>query len=71
MPSQEYNARECRCVCNNFEDQAKCNDIWDSDSCSCKCKDILECTSGFIFDYKTCRWVVIKFVFKKTIRIYT
>ncbi|VVC33744.1 Vascular endothelial growth factor, heparin-binding domain,Cystine-knot cytokine,PDGF/VEGF domain [Cinara cedri] len=57
--SQVYNAKECRCVCNNFEDQDKCDEkrdikMWDSESCSCQCMEVQECTSGFKFNYNTC-----------------
>lgn len=55
-----YVAKECRCVCNNLEDQNKCDEqsdikMWDSESCSCKCMEVEECTTGFIFNYNTCR----------------
>ncbi|XP_027851555.1 vascular endothelial growth factor A-like [Aphis gossypii] len=57
-PSQMYSTRECRCVCNNSEEEQKCDEqekkIWDSDTCSCQCIEEQECTTGYKFDYDTC-----------------
>ncbi|XP_050434463.1 vascular endothelial growth factor C-like [Adelges cooleyi] len=57
---QKYHPNECRCVCSNEEDQEKCNEehdikLWNPATCTCQCRDVQECTSGFIFDYTTCR----------------
>lgn len=57
-PSQVYSSRECRCICNNSEEEQKCDEqekkIWDSDTCSCQCIEEQECTTGYKFDYDTC-----------------
>ncbi|XP_050544863.1 platelet-derived growth factor subunit A-like [Daktulosphaira vitifoliae] len=57
---QVYHPNECRCVCSNDEDQDKCNaeqdiKLWNPSTCSCQCRDVQECTSGFLFDYNSCR----------------
>ncbi|VVC33746.1 Cystine-knot cytokine,PDGF/VEGF domain [Cinara cedri] len=60
-PSQMYNPKGCNCICNNTEDQYKCNaerdtKMWDSDSCSCKCRKVENdnCTTGSEFNNNTC-----------------
>ncbi|KAL4112985.1 hypothetical protein QTP88_016697 [Uroleucon formosanum] len=58
-PLQTYYPNECRCTCSNEEDRDKCNDeynlkLWNSATCTCQCREIKECTSGFAFDYNTC-----------------
>lgn len=62
-PLQEYNKRECQCVCKNLEAQDKCNEetkIWNSKTCICECAQEEECTTGFKFDLNTCRCVILK-----------
>ncbi|XP_046394881.1 uncharacterized protein LOC124162403 [Ischnura elegans] len=61
---QEYRDRECRCVCVNFDDEEKCNadsemKIWDPRECTCKCREVKECSTGFYHDEKTCRCMEI------------
>lgn len=55
---QDYNAKECRCICNNFEEQDMCDQqekkIWDSKTCSCQCIEERECSTGFYFNHNTC-----------------
>jgi len=56
---QNYYHDECRCVCSNEEDHDKCikeNDLklWNPATCTCQCREIIECTSGFGFNYNTC-----------------
>lgn len=54
--SQMYDARECQCVCNDSGEE--CDEekkMWDSDTCSCRCFKLDECTTGEQFDYNTCR----------------
>ncbi|KAL5234634.1 hypothetical protein ACI65C_002044 [Semiaphis heraclei] len=58
-PLQTYYPNECRCMCSNEEDRDKCNNeyslkLWNSATCTCQCREIKECTSGFAFDYNTC-----------------
>lgn len=58
-PLQTYYPNECRCMCSNEEDRDKCNEeynlkLWNSATCTCQCREIKECTSGFGFDYNTC-----------------
>lgn len=57
--TQVYSANECRCVCDNHEDQDKCEEehetkLWDSETCSCRCIEEKDCTTGFKFNYETC-----------------
>jgi len=53
-----YDARECQCVCNDSDEECKEQEkkVWDSDTCSCQCFEVKECTTGTKFDYNTCRW---------------
>ncbi|XP_026812220.1 vascular endothelial growth factor C-like [Rhopalosiphum maidis] len=58
-PLQTYYPDECRCMCSNEEDRDKCieeNDLklWNPATCTCQCREIKECTSGFGFNYNTC-----------------
>lgn len=65
-----YNAKECRCVCNNSQDQDQCDKepktkIWNSDTCLCQCMEEIECTTGFKFDQRTCKWVILRRYIRK------
>ncbi|RXG68120.1 hypothetical protein Avbf_01054 [Armadillidium vulgare] len=47
----------CSCKCNA---EAECltkekTHVWDSATCSCSAKDVLECSSGFQFDHADCK----------------
>ncbi|NP_001280425.1 uncharacterized protein LOC100568518 precursor [Acyrthosiphon pisum] len=55
-PSQVYDARDCRCFCNNSEEILcdKPSKVWNSDICSCQCVEEQECTTGYKFNYNTC-----------------
>jgi len=56
-----YNARECQCICNDSEEcEEQEKKVWNSDTCSCQCVEEQECTTGYKFDYNTCRWVIFK-----------
>ncbi|CAG5104033.1 Protein of unknown function [Cotesia congregata] len=62
---QDYIQDECRCVCSNTDDEAKCKrfshiKIWDSDKCECGCREIEPCSEGLYFDKNTCRCLPIK-----------
>ena len=57
---QSYVPEECRCMCNNVDEQKKCiknNDtkIWNPEQCTCFCREEQECSTGFYFDQNTCR----------------
>ncbi|KAG8039913.1 hypothetical protein G9C98_000642 [Cotesia typhae] len=57
---QDYIEDECRCICSNTDDEAKCKNnshikIWDSDKCECGCREIEPCHEGLYFDKNTCR----------------
>ncbi|KAG8235591.1 hypothetical protein J437_LFUL016190 [Ladona fulva] len=61
---QEYRAKECQCVCLNVDDEEKCNSeratkLWDPKTCTCGCRDLKECTTGYYFDEKTCSCVPV------------
>lgn len=57
-----YDARECRCFCNDSEETVceKPSKVWNSDICSCQCVEELDCTTGYKFDYNTCRCEMFK-----------
>ncbi|KAL7644441.1 UNVERIFIED_CONTAM: hypothetical protein RMT77_005273 [Armadillidium vulgare] len=57
---QKYNENECSCECIDTQEEAECltkekTHVWDSATCSCRCKDVLECSSGFQFDHADCK----------------
>lgn len=65
---QTYHPNDCRCMCNNEDDRDKCNEeyslkLWNPATCTCQCRETQECTSGFGFDYNTCRCAHVFFVF--------
>lgn len=47
---------QCNVSMNEFrlQDNSK---IWDSDDCTCRCRDSKECTTGTFFDESTCRCI--------------
>ncbi|XP_034171235.2 PDGF- and VEGF-related factor 1 [Osmia lignaria lignaria] len=56
---QSYIPAECRCMCNNVDEEEKCyknNDtkIWNPELCTCFCREEQECSTGFYFDQNTC-----------------
>lgn len=54
-PLQTYIARECRCMCR---DRSQCaqNQVWDEDTCMCKCAQKIDNCQGFShFSESTCR----------------
>ncbi|KAF0750820.1 vascular endothelial growth factor C-like [Aphis craccivora] len=70
-PLQTYYPNECRCMCSNEEDRDKCNEeynlkLWNSATCTCQCREIKECTSGFGFDYNTCGCEALRLRIKNT-----
>lgn len=57
---QAYVPGECKCVCTNTDEAEKClknNDVklWDPKLCTCLCRTIQDCSTGFYFDQNTCR----------------
>ncbi|XP_076236607.1 PDGF- and VEGF-related factor 1 isoform X2 [Calliopsis andreniformis] len=57
---QSYVKDECRCRCNNIDEEDKCRKnnetkIWNPELCTCLCRDEQECSTGFYFDQNACR----------------
>lgn len=55
-PLQSFIARECRCMCTN-RGSVRCapNQVWDEDTCSCKCAQTIDNCPGFSrFSDSTC-----------------
>ncbi|KYM81230.1 hypothetical protein ALC53_08301 [Atta colombica] len=56
---QHYEPHNCKCACNNVDEEEKCrkNDtkIWNSTLCVCTCRIIEPCTTGYYFNPNTCR----------------
>ncbi|XP_003696855.2 uncharacterized protein LOC100869681 [Apis florea] len=56
---QSYIPEECTCACNNVDEKKKCNEsnmkMWHPDLCSCFCREVRECSTGFYFDQNSCR----------------
>lgn len=57
---QTYNKTKCSCNCINLQERDKCYaenalKFWDTDSCSCQCRNIVDCSSGTKFDLQTCQ----------------
>lgn len=53
-----------------MEDQDQCYKedkikMWDSETCSCHCMEEYECTTGFKFDYNTCKLVTSNEAYSK------
>ncbi|XP_011167172.1 uncharacterized protein LOC105201033 [Solenopsis invicta] len=62
---QHYEPHNCKCACNNIDEEEKCksNDmkIWNSTLCTCSCENIEPCTTGYYFNPNTCRCGPIMF----------
>ncbi|XP_044748870.1 uncharacterized protein LOC123309709 [Coccinella septempunctata] len=57
---QVYKKSECRCACTNTDEEKKCyrknqTKLWDPQLCSCVCREVAECSTGFEFDPIECR----------------
>lgn len=57
---QVYKKPECRCACTNTDEEKKCyrknqTKLWDPQLCSCVCREVAECSTGFQFDPIECR----------------
>ncbi|XP_055930754.1 vascular endothelial growth factor A-like isoform X2 [Argiope bruennichi] len=55
---QVFREDECRCICTNQEEAVQCTGpkrIWDNSECACKCRKILDCSTGSIFNPLKCR----------------
>lgn len=44
----------------NSQDDLK---IWDSDNCTCRCRDSNQCTTGTYYDENTCRCIGVKWYY--------
>ncbi|GAB0095765.1 hypothetical protein DMENIID0001_111860 [Sergentomyia squamirostris] len=57
--NQKYESNQCKCICTNLEDQSKCLKedlkIWDTVSCTCRCRESKSCTTGSYFDENNCQ----------------
>jgi len=55
---QKYREEECRCICNNTDEETKCfgdtKRLWDSENCTCRCKEVHDCSTGYAFDFSKC-----------------
>lgn len=53
---QVYRPNECRCECLNEDEAVTCvgDKFWDSSTCTCGCREDLECSTGLFFNRKTC-----------------
>ncbi|XP_065217264.1 vascular endothelial growth factor A, long form isoform X1 [Planococcus citri] len=58
---QQYNKSECRCVCTNKEAEIACHKdklrLWNPSTCSCPCRETLDCSTGLVFDDNSCSCV--------------
>lgn len=56
---QSYIPAECRCMCNNVDEEEKCKNNetkeWNPETCTCSCREKQECSTGWYFDQNTCR----------------
>lgn len=55
---QRFREDECRCVCTNQYQASLCTGpkkIWDSLDCACKCRRIMDCSTGSYFNPLECR----------------
>ena len=56
---QEYRSDECRCMCRDQERSIEClkkpEKMWFQDSCECKCRHPITCTTGTVFSHETCK----------------
>ncbi|CAH1174190.1 unnamed protein product [Phaedon cochleariae] len=57
---QEYRPAECRCTCKNVDEEEKCyrnpgKKLWNPDLCTCQCRDVIQCTTGYYFDQNECK----------------
>ncbi|UYV61105.1 PDGFB [Cordylochernes scorpioides] len=54
--AQIYQPDQCRCVCAASAESCRGPDhYWDLKECRCRCKSVLQCSSGFTFSTSTCR----------------
>lgn len=56
---QVYRKNECRCACVDEDEERECSEqpdkLWDSSTCQCTCREVQECSSGYVFDSSSCR----------------
>ncbi|GIY55142.1 u43-Liphistoxin-Lth1a_1 [Caerostris darwini] len=55
---QRFSEDECQCVCINRNEASECTGhrrIWDSIDCACKCRRIMNCSTGNYFNPLRCR----------------
>lgn len=59
---QRYRADLCACECMDKKAEAICwnssNKFWDKRDCSCRCKHEKQCSTGLVFNQRSCRLVV-------------
>lgn len=60
LPNQQYRSSQCRCVCANKDEEQKCSrdpdrKYWDFQACTCKCRYVMECSTGSFYDHNECR----------------
>lgn len=55
---QSYKAEECRCVCSDSTEEKACGrqpkKLWNPSTCQCRCREQLECSTGFYWDETDC-----------------
>nr|CAI5863772.1 unnamed protein product [Callosobruchus analis] len=60
---QEYREAECACVCVNLDEENKCTKdpqkLWNPKICGCECRNLQECTTGYIFNQQECKCLPI------------
>ncbi|KAH0955517.1 hypothetical protein HN011_010674 [Eciton burchellii] len=57
---QHYEPHNCQCACSNIDEQQKCRKnneikVWNTELCSCSCRAIEQCSTGYYFNHNTCR----------------
>ncbi|KAK2587278.1 hypothetical protein KPH14_003008 [Odynerus spinipes] len=56
---QIYEKDICSCVCTNTDEEQKCRSnnhikLWDGDRCTCLCRELQDCSTGYYFDQNSC-----------------
>ncbi|CAL1280773.1 unnamed protein product [Larinioides sclopetarius] len=57
-PEQRYQPGQCRCVCRNHHEAARCkqpDQYWDTKECTCKCRHQSDCSTGSVFNNNSCK----------------
>lgn len=58
--THRYREDLCNCECINSDQEQDCRSMgpdkfWDTESCMCKCRHQIHCSSGLRFSHDTCR----------------